>query len=123
MDSWQEKVYDNAKGRIFSLADHLSVDIEREYSYLPALFQAQHALDGKTVGILNQDQPSDRAAAATALKQALATAGIALAAEATAPYTVGDTSCTQEDTAIQKMKRAHVNFVFLLAQNLCASTL
>lgn len=123
MDSWQQKVYDDAHGRIFSLSSQLSVDIEREYSYLPALFLAQHALDGKTVGILNQDQPSDRTAAATALKAALTKAGIKLAAEATAPYAAGSTSCSQTDTAIQKMKQAKVDFVFLIAQNLCAAAL
>jgi ABC-type branched-subunit amino acid transport system substrate-binding protein len=123
MDSWQQQVYDDAHGRIFSVGDALSVSIERAYAYFPKLMQSQHALDGKTVGILNQDQPADRTAAATALKHALTKLGIKVAAEATAPYIVGNTSCSQTDTAIQKMKQAHVDFVFLVAQNLCAASL
>jgi ABC-type branched-subunit amino acid transport system substrate-binding protein len=123
MDSWQQSVYDAAHGRLFSAASQLSVSIERQYAALPGIFQSRHLLDGKTVGILNQDQPSDRTAAATALRSALAKAHIHLAAEATAPYRAGDTSCSQTDAAIQKMVQAKVDFVFLVAQNLCASSL
>ena len=123
MDSWRKKVYDDAQGRIFSVGNAMSVDIERMYSALPSLLARVHALDGKTVGILNQDLPADRAAAATALKGALTKAGIKLAAEATAPYPPGSLTCSQPDTAIQKMKDAHVDFVFLVAQALCAAAL
>jgi ABC-type branched-subunit amino acid transport system substrate-binding protein len=123
MDSWQKSVYDQANGRLVSVGTHLGADIEREYGAFPGLLQTQHALDGKTIGILNQDQPSDRSAAADALKASLAEAGINVAAEATAPYSAGNTSCTQTDTAIQKMKAANVDFVFLVAENLCAASL
>jgi ABC-type branched-subunit amino acid transport system substrate-binding protein len=123
MDSWQQSLYDSAHGRLFSVASQLSVSIERQYAALPAIFQSKHLLDGKTVGILNQDQPSDRTAAAAALKSALDKAHIPLAAEATAPYEAGNTSCSQTDVAIQKMKAAKVDFVFLVAQNLCAASL
>ena len=122
MDAWQQAVYSDAKGRLFSVGTSGSADIERQYGFAPALLQTQHALDGKTVGILNQDQPADRAAAATALKAALAKAGIPVAAEATAPVQ-SLSSCSQTDAAIQRMQQAKVNFVFLLAENLCGSSL
>jgi ABC-type branched-subunit amino acid transport system substrate-binding protein len=122
MDAWQQAVYNDAKGRLFAVGTSGSADIERQYSFAPALLQTQHALDGKTVGILNQDQPADRAAAATALKAALAKAGIPVAAEATAPIQTLS-SCGQTDAAIQRMQQAKVNFVFLLGQNLCGSSL
>ncbi len=123
MDSWQKSIYDEANGRVFSLATDLGANIEREYGAFPGLLQTKHALDGKTIGILNQDQPSDRTAAAVALKAALAKAGLKVAAETTSPFSVGDTSCSQTDTAIQKMKAAKVDFVFLVAQNLCGASL
>jgi hypothetical protein len=123
MDSWQQDVYHNAQGRLFSLASQLSANIERTYAAFPALLQKKGALTGKTVGILNQDQPPDRTAAAKALKTALQGMGISVAAEATAPYEAGNTSCSQTDVAVQKMVQAHVNFVFLVAQNLCAASL
>ncbi len=66
---------------------------------------------------------SERTAAATSLRAALATVHIPLAAEATAPYEARNTGCPQTDVAIQEMKAAKVNFVFLLAQNLCAASL
>jgi ABC-type branched-subunit amino acid transport system substrate-binding protein len=122
MDAWQQAVYNDAKGRLFAVGTSGSADIERQYGYAPALLQTQHILDGKTVGILNQDQPADRAAAATALKVALAKAGIPLAAEATAPLQTLS-SCGQTDAAIQRMQQAKVDFVFLLGQNLCGSSL
>jgi ABC-type branched-subunit amino acid transport system substrate-binding protein len=123
MDSWQKKVYDDARGRIFSVASQLSVSIERSYAFLATLLAQEHALDGKTVGILNQDQPSDRIAAGSAMKQALSAAGIKVAAEATVPYPEGSQTCTQTDVGVQKMKQAKVNFVFLLAQNLCSAAI
>ena len=123
MDSWRKKIYDDADGRIFSIGTPMSVDIERAYGALPTLLAPTHALDGKTIGILNQDLPADRTAAAAALKGALTKAGIKLAAEATVPYPEGSLTCSQPDVAIQKMKDAHVNFVFLLAQALCAAAL
>lgn len=122
MDAWQQAVYTEAKGRLFAVGTSGSADIERQYGYAPTLLQTQHALDGKTVGILNQDQPADRAAAATSLKAALAKAAIPVAAEATAPVQ-SLSSCGQTDAAIQKMQQAKVNFVFLLAENLCGSSL
>ncbi|MBV8236451.1 MAG: hypothetical protein JO075_12185 [Acidimicrobiia bacterium] len=122
MDAWQQAVYNDAKGRLFAVGTSGSANIERQYGYAPTLLQTQHALDGKTVGILNQDQPADRAAAATALKAALAKVGIPLAAEATVPVS-SLSSCSQTDAAIQRMQQAKVNFVFLLAENLCGSSL
>jgi len=122
MDAWQQAVYANAKGRLFAVGTSGSANIERQYGYAPALLQTQHILDGKTVGILNQDQPADRAPAAAALKAALAKAGTPVAAEATAPL-ASLSSCGQTDAAIQKMQQAKVNFVFLLAENLCGSSL
>ncbi len=121
MDSWRKEVYDNSDGRVFSVGTPMSVSIERVDGALPTLLGPTHALEGKTIGILNQDLPADRGAAATALKGALDKAHIKLAAEATVPYPEGGLTCSQPDVAIQKMKDADVNFVFLLAQALCAA--
>jgi len=122
MDAWQQSIYNDAKGRLFAVGTNGSADIERQYGFAPTLLQTKHALDGKTVGILNQDQPADRAPAAAALKASLAKMGIKVAAEATAPLQALS-SCAQTDAAIQKMQQAKVDFVFLVAQNLCGSSL
>jgi len=122
MDAWQQAVYNDAKGRLFAVGTNGSADIERQYGFAPTMLQTKHALDGKTVGILNQDQPADRAPAAAALKAALAKMNIPVAAEATAPLQALS-ACAQTDAAIQKMQQAKVDFVFLVAQNLCGSSL
>jgi hypothetical protein len=123
MDSWTQKMYSDSKGRIFSVATPMSIDIEREYSYWPTLLDVNHALDGKTVGIIAQDQPSNQTAAVKALKSALQKRGTKVAAEAIAPYPEGSQTCTQPDVAIERMQQADVDFVFLVAQNLCAAAL
>ena len=63
----------------------MSIDIEREYSFWPKLLDVTHALDGKTIGIVAQDQPSNQAAALKALQAALKKRGQKVAAEATVP--------------------------------------
>src|SRR4051794_638615 len=64
MDAWQQAIYNDAKGRLFAVGTNGSADIERQYGFGPTMLRSRHALDGKTVGILNQDQPADRAPAA-----------------------------------------------------------
>ena len=121
MDSWEQKDFADAKGRLFSIATPMSIDVEREYTFWPSLLDVVHALDGKTIGIVAQDLPSNQAAALRALKAALAKRGTLVAAEAIVPYPEGNLTCTQPDVAIERMREAKVDFVFLVAQNLCAA--
>jgi hypothetical protein len=123
MDSWSQKMYSDAKGRIFSVATPMSINVEREYAYWPTLLDVSHALDGKTLGIIAQDQPSNQTAAFKALKAALKKRDQKVAAEAIVPYPEGSQTCTQPDVAIERMQQAHVDFVFLIAQNLCSAAL
>jgi ABC-type branched-subunit amino acid transport system substrate-binding protein len=123
MDSWPQKLYDDAKGRIFSVASGMSVSIDRMYAFVPTLMKEKHFTDGKTLGMINQDQPADRTAAGNALKKSLAGAGLTLAAETTVPLPDGSQTCSQPDVAIQDMKNHHVNLVFLVAQALCAASI
>jgi ABC-type branched-subunit amino acid transport system substrate-binding protein len=123
MDSWTQKMYSDSGGRIFSVGTSMSIDVEREYSFWPTLLDVTHALDGKTLGIIAQDQPSNQTAALKALEVALKKRGEKVAAEATVPYPEGSQTCTQPDVAIERMQQAKVDFVFLIAQNLCSAAL
>jgi ABC-type branched-subunit amino acid transport system substrate-binding protein len=123
MDSWERKVYADSKGRLFSVATPMSIDVERSYSFWPGLLDEVHALSGKTIGIVAQDKPSNQAAALVALKAALTKRGTKIAAEATVPFPEGSLTCTQPDVAIERLKQAKVDFVFLVAQSLCAAAL
>jgi hypothetical protein len=123
MDSWAKKMYSDSDGRLFSVGTPMSINVEREYSYWPTLLDVSHALTGKTLGIIAQDQPSNQTAALKALQAALKTRGQKVAAEATVPYPEGSQTCTQPDVAIERMQQAKVDFVFLVAQNLCSAAL
>jgi ABC-type branched-subunit amino acid transport system substrate-binding protein len=121
MDSWQRQVYVNANGRIFSVADSLSADVERTWGALPVVLARVHALAGKRVGIISVDEPSDRLAAAAGVAASLSRLHIAVASEVTLPFPIGSLNCAETSDAIQRMKAAGVNFVFLVPQDLCGA--
>jgi ABC-type branched-subunit amino acid transport system substrate-binding protein len=121
MNSWQRQVYLDADGRVFSVADSLSANIERTWGALPPILERVHALENKRVGIISVDEPTDRAAAASAVASALHRAHIPVAAQVTLPFPAGGLNCAQTDVAIQRMRQAHVNFIFLVPQELCGA--
>jgi ABC-type branched-subunit amino acid transport system substrate-binding protein len=118
MDSWPKSYYDRAKGRLFSLGSHISVERDREYEAWPKILQDAGYLDGKTVGIIRTDAPDQQEAVDDALKPGLDAIGVKVAAEAVLPCPEASQTCEQHDVAIQRMKDAKVDFVFLVAQNL-----
>lgn len=122
MDSWQQQVYEQANGRIYSVADSLSATIERTWGALPVVLQRAGALNHARVGIISVDQPSDRPAAAAAVAASLARLHIPVRAEVTLPFPVGSLSCTETTDAVQRMEAAKVNFVFLVPQDLCGAS-
>jgi ABC-type branched-subunit amino acid transport system substrate-binding protein len=80
-----------------------------------------HALDHKRVGIISVDEPSDRLAAASGVAASLARLHIPVASQVTLPFPAGSLTCSQTSDAIQRMKAARVDFVFLVPQELCGA--
>ncbi len=118
MDSWPEQFYTAADGRLFSGATQLSIAGEREYKAWPKILDGVGALKGKTIGIILGDVPDELDDVNGGLKPGLADLGYKVAAETILPCPEGSQTCAQQDVAIQKMKDAHVNFVFLPAETL-----
>jgi ABC-type branched-subunit amino acid transport system substrate-binding protein len=121
MAGWPDSLYQAMGGRLFSVASHTSASQERLYSALPKAVDGQYPLAGKKVGIIRMDTADQKEAADTALKPALSELGVSVAAESVLPCPEGSTTCEQHDVAIQRMRDAGVDTVFLLAQTLAGS--
>jgi ABC-type branched-subunit amino acid transport system substrate-binding protein len=121
MDSWPESLYTNAKGRLFSLGSHISVQRNRMYRAWPQILGDKGLLKGKKIGVIRQDLPDQEETTDKSLKPGIEAAGFDVAAEAVLPCPEGSQTCEQHDVAIQRMQDAGVDFVFLVAQTLAGS--
>ncbi len=121
MDSWPDSFYAESGGRLFSVATHTSVGRQREYRAWPQILDDAGALEGKTIGIIRMDTPEQEEAVEEGLKPGLADLGIEIAAESALPCPEGTQTCEQHDVAIQRLRDAGVDFVFLTAQTLVGS--
>jgi hypothetical protein len=123
MASWPDKLYRQAKGRLFSVATNTSIGRDKAYASWPRILRDAGVLKKKDkVGIILLDDPDTQAPVDDALRPALKKLGMKVAAEVALPCPEGgSTSCTQHDVAIQKMKDAGVSFVFMLAPTLAGA--
>jgi ABC-type branched-subunit amino acid transport system substrate-binding protein len=121
MDSWPESLYAAAKGRLFSLGSHISIQANREYRAWPKTLDDAGLLKGKTVGIIRQDVADQQETTDSSLVPGLEALGYKVAATAVLPCPEGSQTCDQQDVAIQRMKDAGVDVVFLVAQTLAGS--
>jgi ABC-type branched-subunit amino acid transport system substrate-binding protein len=118
MASWDQGLYHDADGRLFAGGTNFSVGVERSYRAWPAMLQKQKVLDrGTKVGIVSIDIAEQKAGIEDGLKPALAAMGVPVAAEAVLPCDA-TSGCTQQQAAIQKMKAAGVDVLFLTAPTL-----
>ncbi len=123
MDSWPNSLYAAAKGRLFSLASHISIGQNAEYRAWPGV------LDGAGTAQGQEDRhhpPGPRrptgSRPTTLLSLASRPSGTSVAAQAVLPCPEGSQTCEQQTVAIQRMQDAGVNVVFLVAQTLAGST-
>jgi ABC-type branched-subunit amino acid transport system substrate-binding protein len=121
MDSWPASLYDAAKGRLFSLAAHISMERNREYQAWPKVLDTAGLLKGKTLGVIRTDTADQQETTDDALIPAIESLGYEVAAEAVLPCPEGSQTCDQQDVAIQRMQEAGVDTVFLVAQTLAGS--
>ena len=122
MDSWPTSLYDAAKGRLFSLGSHISIERNREYQAWPGVLDDAGLLKGKT----HRRHPHGyRRPAGDHRRRAdprpSRRSGYKVAAEAVLPCPEGSQTCEQQDVAIQRMQDAGVDTVFLVAQTLAGS--
>jgi ABC-type branched-subunit amino acid transport system substrate-binding protein len=118
MDSWPESFYEGSDGRLFSVATHTSVSRSREYRAWPKILDEQGVLDGKAIGIVRTDTAEQQETVDDALKPSLEELGYDVVAESVLPCPEGSQTCEQHDVAIQRLRDANVDFVFLVPQTL-----
>jgi len=121
MDSWPASLYDAAKGRLFALGSHISLERNRAYQAWPGVLDTAGLLKGKTLGVIRTDAADQQETTDHSLIPAIEALGYKVAAEAVLPCPEGSQTCDQQDVAIQRMKDAGVDTVFLVAQTLAGS--
>jgi ABC-type branched-subunit amino acid transport system substrate-binding protein len=112
-------LYEEAEGRLFTAGSDTSMSTDRQYRGWAQIMDAEGALEGKTIGVVTAEQsPEFVAAAEDALLPELEELGYEVAVDVTLPCPEGDTDCDQHESAVQQMKSAGVDFVFMAAANL-----
>jgi ABC-type branched-subunit amino acid transport system substrate-binding protein len=120
---FDQALYDEAEGRLITTGSDTSMTTDRQYAGWAQMMDAEGALDGKTVGVVTAEQsPEFVAAAEDALIPTLEDLGHEVAVNVTLPCPEGDVDCDQHEAAVQQMKDAGVDFVFMAAANLTGPT-
>jgi ABC-type branched-subunit amino acid transport system substrate-binding protein len=116
-------LYEEAEGRLFTAGSDTSMSTTRQYQGWAQLMDEEGVLDGKTIGVVTAEQsPEFVAAAEDGLIPALESLGHEVAVNVTLPCPEGDTDCDQHEAAVQEMKDAGVDVVFMAAANLTGPT-
>jgi len=116
---FDQALYDEAEGRLFSTGSNTSMTTDRQYEGWAQLLDDEGALEGTTIGIISADQsPEFPAAIESGLVPTLEDLGHEVAVNVTLPCPEADQDCDQHESAIQQMKDADVDFVFMAAANL-----
>ena len=116
---FDQALYDEAEGRLFSTGSNTSMSTDRQYEGWAQLLDDDGALEGTTIGIISADQsPEFPAAIESGLVPTLEELGHEVAVNVTIPCPEADRDCDQHESAIQQMKDADVDFVFMAAPNL-----
>ncbi len=121
MDSIPDSIFEQAEGRLFSLGAPTAIRQSRLYGAWPRILDDLGELDGRTIGIIRGDAFSQEVAVNDELLPAIEALGYDVASISVLPCPEGSTSCEQHDAAIQRLKAADVDFVFLVAQVLAGS--
>lgn len=121
---FDESLYEEAEGRLFTAGSDTSMSTNRQYAAWAQLMDAEGVLDGKTIGVVTAEQtPEFVAAAEDSLIPELEALGHEVAVNIPLPCPEGDTDCDQHEVAVQQMKDAGVDFVFMAAANITGPTL
>ena len=116
-------LYDEARGLLFSAGSDTSMSTDRQYQGWAQIMDDEGYLDGRTIGVVtSENTPEFVAAAEDALIPALEDLGHEVAVNAVLPCGEADPDCEQHEAAVQQMKEAGVDFVFMAAANLAGPT-
>ena len=113
--------FEQAQGRLFMIGSDAAMDADRQTRGWADVMAKSGKLKGKKIGIIVQGVPENTQAVSGDLVPELKSLGYKVAAQATVPFPSGSTTCSQTSTAIEVMKQAGVNLVFLAAYDLCGA--
>jgi ABC-type branched-subunit amino acid transport system substrate-binding protein len=116
---FDEALYQEADGRLFSTGSGTSMSTDRQYEGWARLLDDAGELEGKTIGVVTAEQsPEFPAAVETGLVPTLEDLGYEAAVNVNLPCAEGDRDCDQHESAVQQMKDGGVDLVFMAAPNL-----
>ena len=113
-------IFQQAHGRLFSSGSDESMDAQRLTEAMASVTSHDGYLTNKKIGVIVQGIPENQAEVSGTLVPTLKRLGHKVVATATVPYPTDATNCSEVDPAIQVMKQAGANVVFLAAYDLCA---
>jgi hypothetical protein len=113
-------IFQQADGRLFAAGSNVAIDAQRLARTTASVAASSGYLTNKKVGVIVQGVPEAQAVVSDALVPTLRRLGHKVVAEATVPFPTGAETCSETAPAIQVMKQAGVNVVFLAAYDLCA---
>jgi ABC-type branched-subunit amino acid transport system substrate-binding protein len=123
---WDDPVYEEAGGRLFSVGSHTSMGTYRQYRAWADMMDSQGLLDGRTIGVVvgsgAASGPEFTNAAREALLPRLEELGHEVAVFAELPCPEGSISCEQHEAAVERMRSAGVDAVFMAAANLAGAS-
>src|SRR5918998_4862294 len=118
-----QEMYDEAEGRGFTARSDTAMSTTRQYEGWAQIMHDEGVLEGRTIGVLTADvSPEFVAAADEGLIPTLEDLGYEVTAHVTLPCPETDQDCDQHEAAVQQMKDAGVDLVFMAAANLAGPT-
>lgn len=113
-------IFQQAHGRLFSAGSDESMDANRLADAMATVTARDGYLTNKKIGVVVQGIPETQSEVSGSLIPTLKRLGHKVVATATVPYPTDATNCSEVAPAIQVMKQAGANVVFLAAYDLCA---
>lgn len=124
MPGWDEPLYDEAEGRLFSVGSQTSMGTYRNTEVWADVLDQAGELEGKTIGVVTSDDFGALSAGTeNALVPHLEELGYEVAAFAAIPCPEGDNDCEQHEPTMQTFKDAGVDLVFMNAGPLAGPAL
>jgi ABC-type branched-subunit amino acid transport system substrate-binding protein len=114
-EGWSADLYEEADGRLFSAGSNISMGVERQFRAWARIADELGELDGKTIGVVVDQQEILNKGVDNGLVPELEELGHEVAVKTVLPCPEGSQTCAQHEAAVQRMKTGGVDYVFMTA--------